>query len=56
MPAGLPSINTEHQGTSTQGVVAGFDITMQRTTGTILLGCSESGMSKRTHLPLWPKL
>ena len=28
MPAGLSSINTEHQGTSTQGVVAGFDITI----------------------------
>ena len=27
MPAGLPSIDTEHQGTSTQGVVARFDIT-----------------------------
>ena len=30
MPARLSSINIEHQGTSTQGVVAGFDITIER--------------------------
>ena len=34
-------IYSEHQGTSTQGVVTGFDITLQRTSGHIMLGCSE---------------
>ena len=34
-------INSEHQGTSTQGVVAGFVITLHRTSGHIMLGCSE---------------
>ena len=34
-------IYSEHQGTSTQIVVTGFDITLQRTSGHIMLGCSE---------------
>ena len=49
-------INSEHQGTSTQGVVTGFDITLQRTSGHIILGCSEYCFVNQAHLPLCPRL
>ena len=52
MPAGLQQHNT--RGNSNTWVVTGFDITMQRLSGTNLLGCSESCMSIRAHLPLCP--
>ena len=46
---------SEHQGKSTQGVVAGFDITLQRTSGNMMLGCSEYSFVKQGSSALMPQ-
>ena len=48
-------IYSEHQGTSTQIVVTGFDITLQRTSGHIMVGCSEYCFVKQGSSALMPQ-